>query len=322
MFLVMLLYHGLYHVNGTLWNVHRGNCHISMSMIKQDLCITLGLSAKRKHMLSINFIRMDWSKSAGKISDYIGTIGGRQGDTIWFQLCVGLDGWEQLGLDWTFDDEDTYESVVVCCCCGGHCSRAAKHRVPKKFSTKNPTQKYKNRGVPTQECILPEEVSLDEEDENEADISSQSDKDEDYHPHLVGNGDTSDEPDDIVPPAPEPSIPECRVMPARKRCGKNRKYMSTTAAESSSEEELRIGQKGRVKKDIEKKKMNSNPPTYVRIQPIIKHCQGCRVLFDKSERIPPYDLVFRYVMRREYPDKDNPGQWKVGDKPGNAYFHL
>ena len=26
-------------------------------------------------------------------------------------------------------------------------------------------------------------------------------------------------------------------------------------------------------------------------------------------------------MRREYPDKDNPGQWKVGEKPGNAYFH-
>ena len=26
-------------------------------------------------------------------------------------------------------------------------------------------------------------------------------------------------------------------------------------------------------------------------------------------------------MRREYPDKDNLGQWKVGDKPGNAYFH-
>ena len=67
--------------------------------------------------------------------------------------------------------------------------------------------------------------------------------------------------------------------------------------------------------------MNTNPPTYVRIRPVIKHCQGCRVLFDKSERIPPNDLIFRYVMRREYPDKDNPGQWKVGDKPGNAYFH-
>ena len=67
--------------------------------------------------------------------------------------------------------------------------------------------------------------------------------------------------------------------------------------------------------------MNTNPPTYVRIRPVIKRCQGCRVLFDKSERIPPNDLIFRYVMRREYPDKDNPGQWKVGDKPGNAYFH-
>ena len=123
-------------------------------------------------------------------------------------------------------------------------SRAAKHRVPKKFSTKNPMQKYKNRGVPTEECTILEEVSLDEEDENEADISSQSDNNEDYHPHLVGNGETSDEPDDIVPPAPEPAIPECRVMPARKRRGKNRKYMSMTAAESSSEEEIQIGQKG------------------------------------------------------------------------------
>ena len=81
-------------------------------------------------------------------------------------------------------------------------------------------------------------MSLEEEDENEADISSQSDNDEDYHPHLVGNGETSDEPDDIVPPAPEPAIPECRVMPARKRCGKNQKYMRTTVAESSSEEEI------------------------------------------------------------------------------------
>ena len=46
-------------------------------------------------------------------------------------------------------------------------SRAAKHRVPKKFSTKNPMQKYKDRGLSTQERTLPEEVSLDEEDENE-----------------------------------------------------------------------------------------------------------------------------------------------------------
>ena len=30
-------------------------------------------------MPSINFIRMDWRTSAGKISDNIGTIGGRRG---------------------------------------------------------------------------------------------------------------------------------------------------------------------------------------------------------------------------------------------------
>ena len=87
-------------------------------------------------------------------------------------------------------------------------SRAAKHRVPKKFSTKNLMQKYKDRGVPTQEHTLPEEVSLDEEDENEADVSSQSDNDEDYHPNDVRNGETSDEPDDIVPPSAQPAIPE------------------------------------------------------------------------------------------------------------------
>ena len=158
---------------------------------------------------------------------------------------------------------------------------------------------------------------MDEEDENEADISSQSDNDDDYHPHLVGNGDTSDEPDDIVPPAPEPDIPQCRVMPARKRRGKNRKYMSTTAAESSSEEEIRIGQKGRVKKDIEKKKMNTNPSTYVRIRPVIKLCQGCRVLFDKSERIPPNDLIFRYVMSIRTKITRDSGKWET-----NLEMHI
>ena len=44
--------------------------------------------------------------------------------------------------------------------------------------------------------------------------------------------------------------------------------------------------------------------------------------FDTSDRTAPHDLVFRYVMRREYPDPKNPGQWKLSDKPGNAYFHA
>ena len=50
----------------------------------------------------------------------------------------------------------------------------------------------------------------------------------------------------------------------------NQKYHSTTPAETSSEEEMTIGHKGRVPKDMEKKKMNTNPPSYVRIRPIIK----------------------------------------------------
>ena len=44
--------------------------------------------------------------------------------------------------------------------------------------------------------------------------------------------------------------------------------------------------------------------------------------FDTSDRTAPHDLVFRYVMRREYPDPKNPGQWKLSEKPGNAYFHA
>ena len=44
--------------------------------------------------------------------------------------------------------------------------------------------------------------------------------------------------------------------------------------------------------------------------------------FDTSDRTALHDLVFRYVMRREYPDPKNPGQWKLSEKPGNAYFHA
>ena len=95
-----------------------------------------------------------------------------------------------------------------------------------------------------------------------------------------------------------------------------------TPAETSSEEEMSIGHKGHVQKDIKKKKMNMSPPTYVHIRPMIKRCQGCRVLFDSSECRAPHDLIFWYVMQREYPDPKSPATWKVSEKPGNAYFHV
>ena len=153
-------------------------------------------------------------------------------------------------------------------------SNAAKHRVPKKFSMKNPLQKFKQRKA---KGLQPEPVRYDEENDedadNEEDGTSESDKDEYWQPIDIGTDDDDDDddsdvnpdPDDRVPPRPEPIIPIRRVLPPRKRRGKNQKYHSTTPAETSSEEEMTIGHKGCVPKDMEKKKMNTNPPSYVHI---------------------------------------------------------
>ena len=205
-------------------------------------------------------------------------------------------------------------------------SNASKHRVPKEFSTKNPVQKFKDRNA---KKLLPEKVTSEQEQDEDADnecgTSSDSDLDDEYRPAIQiqkdNDEDSTDAPDDRVLPTVEPIIPQRRVLPARKRRGKNRKYHSTTPAETSSEEEMAMGHKGRVLKDVERQKMNTNPPTYVWMKPIVKRCQGCRVLFDKSERKAPNDLIFRYQMIREYPDPNNPGKWKKTDKVANAYFH-
>ena len=102
-------------------------------------------------------------------------------------------------------------------------SNAAKHRVPKKFSVKNPLQKFKQRKA---KGLQPEPVRYDEENDedadNEEDSTSESDKDEYRQPIDIGTDDDDDdsdvnpEPDDRVPPHPEPIIPICRVLPPRK----------------------------------------------------------------------------------------------------------
>ena len=99
-------------------------------------------------------------------------------------------------------------------------SNAAKHRVPKKFSTKNPLQKFKQRKA---KGLQPEPVRYDEENDedadNEEDSTSESDKDEYQQPIDIGTDDDDDdsdvnpEPDDRVPPRPEPIIPIRRVLP-------------------------------------------------------------------------------------------------------------
>ena len=90
-------------------------------------------------------------------------------------------------------------------------SNVAKHRVPKKFSTKNPLQKFKQR---TAKGLQLEPVRYDEENDedadNEEDGTSESDKDEYQQPIDVRTDDDDsdvNEPDDHVPPHAEPMIP-------------------------------------------------------------------------------------------------------------------
>ena len=93
-------------------------------------------------------------------------------------------------------------------------SNVAKHRVLKKFSTKNPLQKFKQRKA---KGLQPEPVRYDQENDedadNEEDGTSESDKDEYWQPIDIGTDDDDDdsdvnpEPDDHVPPRPEPIIP-------------------------------------------------------------------------------------------------------------------
>ena len=132
---------------------------------------------------------------------------------------------------------------------------------------------------------MPEKVTSEDEDaDNECGTSSDSDLDDEYQPPVRIPTNSSDEVDDRFPPTVQPIVPECCVLPPRKRQGKNRKYHSTTPAQTSSEKEMAMGHKGCVNKDVERQKMNTNSPTYVRMKLMVKHCQGCRVLFDKAKR--------------------------------------
>ena len=92
-------------------------------------------------------------------------------------------------------------------------SNIAKHRVPKKFKQRSAKR------------LQPEPVRYDEENDNNADNeedgTSESDKDEYQQPIDIGTDDDDDdddsdvnpEPDDHVPPCPEPIIPIRRVLP-------------------------------------------------------------------------------------------------------------
>ena len=67
---------------------------------------------------------------------------------------------------------------------------------------------------------------------------------------------------------------------------------------NTSDEDRKKSDRRIIPKEVEQRKMASNPPTYVKIFNMVKRCSGCRLLFDDIHRKPPNDLVFRYRMRR------------------------
>ena len=225
-------------------------------------------------------------------------------------------------------------------------SRKAKHRIPKIFSTKNPLQRekmpvrtanVKMRNV-NRKWRIEKYSSEEDEEDNDADVEDLSSSDLGDHQQQATirneqintvdddfDDDGSDDGETQMPPLTQ--VIKKKILPDRKNRGKNRKYkykyhMPTPEEEGNTNDEDRKKSNRRIRpKEVEQRKMASNPPTYVKIFNMVKRCSGCRLLFDDKHRKPPNDLVFRYRMRREYPDPVNRGQWKVADKIGNAYFH-
>ena len=221
----------------------------------------------------------------------------------------------------------------------------AKHHILKIFSTKNPlkrekmpvrTANAKMRNVNRKWRI--EKYSSEEEEDNDADVEDLSSSDLGDHQQQATirneqintvnddfNDDSSDDGETQMPPPPQ--VVKKKVPPDRKNRGKNRKYkykyhMPTPEEEgNTSDEDRKKSDRRIIPKEVEQRKMASNPPTYVKIFNMVKCCSGYRLLFDDIHRKPPNDLVFWYRMRREYPNPVNRGQWKVADKIGNAYFY-
>ena len=222
---------------------------------------------------------------------------------------------------------------------------SAKHRVPKSFSTKNPEQKdqrkpgnkkgkasqtaaAKKAAEKKKRILVPEEVTVGDIYDEFGDVVNSG--------HTTPSSGPEDQPqnsddehndadDEMIQPSNEPqqnlpSAPQRRVQPKRKRKGRNRRYESHV--ESSTDEELEEYNGRRVPAEKEKKKMASNPPTYVLIWDRVKRCNGCRIEFSPFHRSAPNNLIFRYVTKREYPDPRMTGKWLVSDKPGNAYYHA
>ena len=222
--------------------------------------------------------------------------------------------------------------------------KSAKHRVPKVFATKNPTEKdcrswKKRQRVPKvqkarkktthKESNMDEdvvqvpkrrkEITHEEYNMDEDDVSG----DKPVTADEIDEGDEEDVRTRRVAETIESNPVEMgkKRLPKRKTRGKTRRYDSMVDVDESSDEELDKYENIPVPKEKEKMKLNKNPPTYVFLKDNVKRCQGCYQMFENFHRKAPHNLAFRYRTKRQFPDLGGSGEWMTSPKPSNCYYH-
>ena len=100
---------------------------------------------------------------------------------------------------------------------------------------------------------------------------------------------------------------------------KTKRKKKELICDSSEEDSDCDKNKERVPEDVEKEKINENPPHLVFITSMIKKCSGCDTKFTEKERKRPKDMVYKFMMFRSRPKGD--GTWIKNTYRSPAYFH-
>ena len=72
--------------------------------------------------------------------------------------------------------------------------------------------------------------------------------------------------------------------------------------------------------DKEREKLIHNPPHLVFLTSMIERCQGCKKEFSKTDHETPNDLIFKYLMFRQWPN--GKGGIDTSDTRSAGYFHA
>ena len=83
-----------------------------------------------------------------------------------------------------------------------------------------------------------------------------------------------------------------------KKTKRKKKELNSDSSEEDSECD---DDKEHVPEDVEKEKINENPPHLVFITVMIKKCSGYDTKFTEKERKSPKDMVYKFLMLRSRP---------------------